>query len=55
MNINSKNGRKRSFYYATKAFNIIYPNDENVFLVPNYEKKEDYYVNPYFSQLTDEH
>ena len=30
---------------------IIYPNEENVFVVPNHEKKGDYYVNPCQSQL----
>ena len=31
---------------------FIYPNEENKFMVPNHEKKEDYYMNPYLSQLT---
>ena len=31
---------------------FIYPNEENVFMVPNHEKKGDYYVNPCLSQLT---
>ena len=43
--IYSKNGRKRCFSYEIKA-SIIYPNGDNVFMVPNYEKVGDYYVNP---------
>ena len=53
MNINFKNGRKRSFSYGTKA-SIIYPSEENVFMGPNHEKKRDYYMNPCQSQLKDE-
>ena len=30
---------------------IIYHNKENAFIVPNHEKKVDYYVNPYLSKL----
>ena len=33
---------------------FIYPNEENESVVPNYEKKGDYYVNPSLSQLKDE-
>ena len=36
-------------------FNIIYPNEENVFTVPNHKKKGDCYVNPCLSQSTNEH
>ena len=34
--------------------NVIYPNEENVFVVPNHEKKRDNYINPFLSQLIDE-
>ena len=37
-NINSKNGKKKfSLWY--QSINIVYPNGENVFLVPNHKKK----------------
>ena len=52
MNFNSKNGNKGSFSYETKA-SIIYPNEDNVFKMPNHEKKKDYYVNLCLSQLKD--
>ena len=50
---NSKIGNKRSFSFETKI-NIINPNEENVFMIPNHEKKGDYYVNLRLSQLNDE-
>ena len=31
-----------------------YPNDGNVIMVPNHEKRGDYYVNPSLSQLKDD-
>ena len=33
---------------------FTYPNEQNEFMVPNYEKKRDYYVNPCLSKLTNE-
>ena len=54
MNFNSKNGNKRSFSYETKASIIIYPNEENVFMMANHKKKGNYFVNPCLSQLKDE-
>ena len=33
---------------------IIYPIEENVFMIPNHEKKRDYYVNQCSPQLKDE-
>ena len=35
--------------FVMKPKHIINPNKENVFLMPNHEKKRDYYVNPCFS------
>ena len=32
---------------------FIYPNEQNMLMVPNHEKKEDYYVNPCSSELID--
>ena len=44
LNINSKSGRKKVFLTKAKH-QFIYPNKENAFMVPNHEKKEDYYMN----------
>ena len=33
---------------------FIYPNEQNKFIVRNHEKKEDYYMNPCLSKLTNE-
>ena len=43
-----KKGGKRSFSYEIRAL-IHYPNMENVFMVPNHEKKGDYYLNLHLS------
>ena len=42
------------FFLGNQSINVIYPDEENEFMVPNQEKKEDYYVNPCLSQLKDE-
>ena len=46
---------ERKAFLWNQSINIIYPNKENVVMVPNLEKKGVYYVNPCLSQLTDEH
>ena len=33
---------------------FTYPNEQKKFIVPNYEKKGDYYMNPCLSKLTNE-
>ena len=53
-NFNSKKWLKVKFFLWSRTINIIYPNEENVLMLPNNEKKGDYYMNPYLSQLTDE-
>ena len=45
---------EREVFPMKQSVNIIYPNKENVLMVPNHEKNEDYYVNPSLSQLKDE-
>ena len=55
MNINSKNHRKRSFFLWIQSINIIYHNEENLFVVPNHENKGDYNVNLCLSKSIDEH
>ena len=50
-NIDSKkSGGKKAFLW-NQSINVIYSNKENVFMMPNHEKKLDYYVNPYLFQL----
>ena len=49
-----KNGRKKAFTMKP-SINVIYLNEENVLMVPNHERKEDYYVNLCLSKLTNEH
>ena len=53
MNFNSKNMEGEAFL-RNQSIDIIYANEENVFMVPNHEKKGCYYVNPCLSQLKDE-
>ena len=48
-----KNSEKKLFLW-NQSINVIYPNEENVFMVPNREIKRDYYIHPCLSQLTDE-
>ena len=37
---------ERKLFLRNQSINIIYPNYENEFMVPNHEKKRDYYENP---------
>ena len=38
-----------------QSMNIIYLSEENAFMMPNHEKKGDYYVKPCLSKSTNEH
>ena len=51
MNFNAKKFWKEKFFMWNQSINVICPNDENKFRVPNREKKGDYYVNPCLFQL----
>ena len=42
------------FFLWNQSFNIIYPNEENVIMVPNHEKKGDCYVIPCLSESMNE-
>ena len=44
---------KKKFFLWNESINIIYPNEENMVMVPNHEKNGDYYVNPCLSQSKD--
>ena len=39
-NIDSKKWSKEKLFLSSQSINVIYPNDENVFIVPNHEKKK---------------
>ena len=51
MNFDSKKWWEVKFFLWNQSINIINPKEENVFMMPNHEKKGDYYVNPCLSQL----
>ena len=54
MNFDSKeNCGKKSFSYKNKA-SIVYPNVENVIMVPNHTKNGDCYENPGLMYFIDE-
>ena len=46
--------REKKVFLCCQRITDVYPNKKNVFMVPNHEKKGDYYMHPYLSQLTDE-
>ena len=39
----------RDVFLIKPKYQFIYPNEENVFVVPNHEKKGDYYKSPCLS------
>ena len=41
-------------FILNQSINIISPNEEIAFMVPNHERKGDYYVNPGLSQVKGE-
>ena len=49
-----KNGERKSFLTKPK-YQFIYPNEQNKFMVPNLEKKGDYYLNLCLSKLTNKY
>ena len=44
---------EKEVFFMKPSINIVYPNKENVFMMPNHEKKGDYYVNLYLSKSID--
>ena len=40
--------------FLMKPNQAIYPNEENMFMVPNHEKEKDYQMNPWLSQSANE-
>ena len=45
---------EREAFLANPNINIVYPNEQNMFMVPNHKKNEDYYENLHVSHLMDE-
>ena len=41
-------------FFMKPMHQFIYPDKKNEFMVPNHEKKRDYYVNMHLSQLIDQ-
>ena len=55
MNFNSiENGGKKKLFTRNQSVNVMYPNKDNVFMVPNHKKSGDYYKNPCWSHLMKE-
>ena len=52
MNLDSKKWSKEKLFLSNQSIDVIYPNEENEFMIPNHEKKVHYYVNPRLSKLT---
>ena len=53
MNFDYKeNGEKKSISCKTPSINIVYPNMENMTVVPNHKKNGDYYEDPSLTHLT---
>ena len=48
-NFNSKEWCKEKLFLWNQSNNVIYPNEEDEFIVSKREKKRDYYVDPYLS------
>ena len=46
---------ERDVFFWNQRLNIIYPNEENVLMVPNHKRKGDYYVNLCLSKSMNEH
>ena len=46
---------EKEVFFWNQRLNIIYPNEENVLMVPNHERKGDYYVNLCLSELMNEY
>ena len=54
MNIDYKeNGGKNWFFSQIQSINIVYPNKENIVVVPNHNRNGEYYENPSLSHFTD--
>ena len=51
MNLDSKKWWEEKLFLRNQSIKVIYPNEENEFMVPNHEIKRDYYVNPCLCQL----
>ena len=50
MDFDSKKWLEEKLLIENQKINVIYPNEENEFMVPNHEMKGDYFKNPCLSQ-----
>ena len=48
-NFDSKKWSEEMFFLGNQSINVFYPSKKNDFVVPNHEKKGDYYENPHLS------
>ena len=46
MNIDSKENIGKKVFFINRSINIVYPNEDNMFMVPNHKKSGDYNKNP---------
>ena len=46
---------ERDVFFWNQRLHIIYPNEENILMVPNHERKGDYYVNWHLSKSTNKY
>ena len=54
MNFNNKeNGGEKKLLLPNQIINILYPNVENMVVVPNHKRTGNYYENPGLSHFTD--
>ena len=44
-----RKGGKKKLFLLSQSINVIYPNEDNVFMVPNHEKKKEEYMHPCLS------
>ena len=44
----------RKAFRENQSINMLYHNEENVFIAPNHQENGDYYENPSLSHLMDE-
>ena len=54
MNFDSKKWWTEKLFIQHQSINVVHPNEETDFMIPNHEMKGDYYVNPFLSELINE-
>ena len=54
MNFNFMENVDKKLFLTNQSINIMYPNKENMIVIPNNKRNKDYYENPSLSDLMDE-